>query len=186
MVCSPLAVLKWRRKEAIAERQTSTPLFANSVRLLPAGHGSALVIARQTFAKIGQARADTAPSLGGTATTDAVAPAIRQLKWAGLPVGRRSARGKHCGRSKMSDAAERAAPPYTRQEPVRTVRDDGGLGRMIYCDRQYQYGPGVGSAEAVKPLGRFLPGMGGFGVGCSEEPTNPSTGLTCTPSRTRE
>jgi len=80
VVCSPLAVLKWRRKEAIAERQTSTPLFANSVRLLPAGHGSALVIARQTFAKIGQARADTAPSLGGTATTDAVAPAIRQLK----------------------------------------------------------------------------------------------------------
>src|SRR5215472_15028375 len=41
---------------------------------------------------------------------------------------------------------------------------------MIYCDRQYQYGPGVGSAEAVKPLGRFLPGTGDFGVGVPRSP----------------
>jgi hypothetical protein len=27
LACFPLVVLKWRRKEAVAERQTSTPLF---------------------------------------------------------------------------------------------------------------------------------------------------------------
>jgi len=51
---SPLVVLKRWRKEAISERrQTSTPSIRDSVGLLHADHGSTLVIARQTFAKIG-------------------------------------------------------------------------------------------------------------------------------------
>jgi len=61
-----IVVLKWRRKEAVAERQTSTPpIFAISVRLLRAVYGSMLVIARQTFAKIGQVT--LTPALWGRA-----------------------------------------------------------------------------------------------------------------------
>jgi hypothetical protein len=78
-----------------SDRRTSdiNPLFANTVRLLPADHGSTLVIVRQTFAKIGQARglaflAGCAPSLGGTATTDARAgePGVRAPAWSGKVV----------------------------------------------------------------------------------------------------
>jgi hypothetical protein len=52
VACSPLVALKWRRKETIAERQT-TPLFAFSLRLLHADQESTLVIARQRFDNIG-------------------------------------------------------------------------------------------------------------------------------------
>ena len=171
----------------MAERQTSAPLFANSVRLLPADHESTLVIARQTFAKIGQAWADAAPSLGGAATTDAVAPAGRQLKWAGVPVGRRSARGRHCGRSKMGGECGRAgcsAIHALRASPDRAGRwwtwpDD--LLRPAIPIR-----PRRGERRGRQTSGEVSPRNGGLWGGRSEEPTEPSTGLTCIPSRTRE